>query len=325
MKSTLLFVTIIALAIFLTGCSSTTTVGKTFIGGTDGLTSSFLTGSPPDTTTDGGTGGFGIVVKLDNSGENDIKASDGYVQIWGLDGKTYNSNLPDFKKTFNQQSGFGDTLRGAVKNFDGSVLNGGTATVDFGDLKYLPTIQGDLQQKIWANICYKYTTKMAAQLCVKNTAEQALSSTDICTVEGEKNPQNSGAPIQITSLKESYAGNNKMGITLTIAHVGKGDAFFKDDQLNCNDVESNADKGKVHVNFDNIQIAGRSVPVVCQGVDNGYVRLFKDSSGKETTTVYCTVDTTGVSTVVEVPIQAELSYVYLQHISQDITIRHISK
>jgi hypothetical protein len=325
MNKGLVLIAIIAMTLFLTGCGQQTTTGKTFIGGTEALKTSFLAGSPPDKTTDGGTGGFSIVVKAENSGESDIAAADGYVQIWGLDAGTYGSSIPGFKKTFNDQSGFGEELRGAVKNFDGTVLNGGTATIEFGDLKYTPTIQGDIQQKIWANICYKYSTKVATQVCIKNNVEQALSGKEICQVEGEKNPQNSGAPIQVTSLKESYAGNGKIGLTLTIAHVGKGDNFFKDDKLECNDVESNTDKGKVHVSFKDVQVAGREVPVECQGMSDGYVRLFKDGTGKETTTLYCTVDISGSDNVVEVPLAAELSYVYLQHISQDITIRHISK
>jgi hypothetical protein len=316
---------IFALAVFVSGCNSKQTVGKTFIGGTEGLKTSFLAGSPPDRTTDGGTGGFTIVVKAENVGESNIDANDGYVQIWGLDASTYGSNLPDFKKTFADQQGFGEELRGAVKNFDGSVLNGGVATIEFGDLKYMPTIQGDIQQKIWANVCYKYTTKVATQICVKNNVEQALSGKEICEVEGEKNPQNSGAPVHVASLKESYAGNGKIGLTLQVSHVGTGDAFFKDDKLECNDVESNLNKGKVRIKFKDVQVSGKNVPVVCQGVTDGYVRLFADGSGKETTTLYCTVDVSGSSNVVEVPLELELGYVYLQHVESDITIRHISK
>jgi len=45
----------------------------------------------------------------------------------------------------------------------------------------------------------------------------------ICEVEGEKSPQNSGGPIQVTSLKEAYGGNGKIVLTVTIAHVGNGD------------------------------------------------------------------------------------------------------
>jgi hypothetical protein len=332
MKQVLVLLTILAMTVFLTGCGDQVTVGKTFIGGTEGLKTSFLPGNPPDKTTDGGTGGFSIVMKLENVGENTIPATEGYVQIWGLDPGTYSSNIPDFKKYFNQQSGFGTDLKGAVKNFDGTVLNGGTATVEFGNLKYLPAIQGDLQQKIWANVCYKYKTRMATQLCVKGTTEQALNNKDICEVEGEKNPQNSGGPISIASLKESYAGNGKMGLTLTLKHVGSGDNFFKDDKLECNDVESNTDRGKVWIGFKPVLVGGQNVPVTCQGMDGtstkngyvgGYVRLFKDGSGKETTTLYCTVDVSSSKTVVEVPLEAQLGYTYLQHITSDLTIRHI--
>ena len=327
MNKGIVLVIILAMTIFLSGCGQQTTKsGKAFIGGTVGLKTTFLEGSPPIRTTDGGTSGFSIVVKLENIGESSVAAGDGYVQIWGLDANTYGSTLVDFKKLFSDQTGFGTEIRPAMQNFDGTVLNGGVATIDFGELKYNPTIQGDIQQKIWANICYKYTTKVASQVCVKNDVEQALSSgSKICEVEGEKNPQNSGAPIQVTSLKESYAGPGKVGLTLTIAHVGDGDNFFKDDQLNCNDVESNMDKGKVKVTFSDVAVSGKNSPVVCQGMTDGYVKLFKDGSNKETTTLYCTVDVTGSNNVVEVPLAVELSYVYLQHVATDITIRHIAK
>ncbi len=326
MNKGIVLVIILAMTLFLSGCGGQTASGNTFIGGTEGLKVSFLPGSPPEKTTDGVTSGFGIVVKLENVGENSVAASDGYVQIWGLDANTYNSNIPDFKKKFSDQDGFGDEIRSARMNA-GQVLTGGVGTVDFGELKYMPVTQGDLPQTVWANVCYKYTTKVAAQICVKNNVEQALSGTNICEVEGEKNPQNSGAPIQVTSLKETYAGNGKIGLTLILSHEGSGDNFFKDDKLECRDVESNVDAGKVRVTFKDVQISGKDVPVKCQGVDdNGYVRLFKEASnGKATYTLYCTVDVSGSENVVEVPIGLELSYVYLQHITSSMTIRHITQ
>jgi hypothetical protein len=326
MNKGIILVIILAMTVFLSGCGEQQTVGNTFIGGTEGLKASFLTGTPPDKTTDGGSSGFSIVVKLENVGESSVAASDGYVQIWGLDAKTYNSNIPDFKKRFNQQDNFGTEIRGSRMNA-GTPLTGGVATIDFGELKYLPVTQGDLPQTVWANICYKYTTKVAAQICVKNNVEQALNGKNICEVEGEKNPQNSGAPIQVTSLKETYAGNGKIGLTLIISHAGNGDNFFKDDNLDCRDVESNVDAGKVRVKFSDVQVSGKSVPVLCQGMDsNGYVRLFKEaSSGTATYTLYCTVDVSGSNNVVEVPVGLELSYVYLQHITSPMTIRHITQ
>ena len=189
-RASVLFV-ILATMVFLVGCTEQGTMtGTSFIGGTTGLETSFLQGSPPDKTTDGGSSGFSIVIRADNIGESDVAPEDGYVQIWGLDAGTYGaSQYTDFKQQFQEP------IRGAQKSFDGSIINGGTSTIEFGDLSYLPTIQGDLPQTIYANICYKYSTKVAAQICVKNNAEQALNSKQVCEVEGEKYPQNSGAPI----------------------------------------------------------------------------------------------------------------------------------
>jgi hypothetical protein len=321
MKKVLALLAILAMSIFLTGCGETTTAGKTFIGGTEGIRVSFLPGQPPDTITDGGTSSFGIALKLENIGESTVKAGDLYVQILGIDGGIYNSQATDFKNTNKED------IRGAVKNFDGSVLNGGVSTIDFGELKYLGTSVGDLPQSPWADVCYKYTTQMAAQICVKSNIEQALSSKQICEVEGEKTPQNSGAPLQITSLKESYAGTDKIGLTLTITHSGAGDNFFKDSELKCNNVLSEPNAGKVKVTFKPVQVSGKSVPVICQGIDSeGYVKLYADNSAKATYNLYCTIDITGISkNVVQVPLEASLSYVYLQHVTKDMTLRHISK
>lgn len=322
MNKGLALLVVLSITLFLTGCGTQTAAGKTFIGGTEGLKASFLAGSPPDKTTDGGSSGFSIVVKLENVGENTVAPSEGYVEIWGLDAGTYNSTPANFKVPFDSE------IRGAKMNA-GTILTGGVSTVEFGELSYSPIIQGDISQTVWANICYKYTTQVAAQICVKNNVEQALGSKQICEVEGEKNPQNSGAPIQVTSLKETYAGNGKIGLTLILTHEGAGDNFFKatNGEPVCRDVESNSDAGKVKVEFTPVQVSGKNVPVVCQGSDaNGYVRLYKDtSSGKATYTLYCTVDVSGSNNVVEVPIALSLNYVYLQHITSPMTIRHITQ
>lgn len=320
MNKGLVLLVILGMTLFLTGCGEQTVAGKTFIGGTEGLRASFLPGSPPDKTTDGSSSSLGIVVKLENVGESAIAANDGYVQIWGLEPTAYGTTTEKFKKTF------GTEIRSARMNA-GAVLSGGIGTVEFGELKYSPIIQGDQPQTVWANICYKYKTQVAAQICVKNDIEQALNSKQLCEVEGEKNPQNSGGPIQVTSLKESYGGAGKIGLTLTLNHEGTGDNFFKDDKLDCRNVESNSDAGKVKVTFKDVQVSGKVVPVVCSGTDaNGYVRLYKDTtSGKATYTLSCTVDVSGSDNVVEVPISLDLSYVYLQTISSPMIIRHITQ
>ncbi len=310
----------------LSGCTNTDNRGgKAFIGGTEGLRTSFLGGNPPDEIFDGGQSTFAIVVKLENVGEDDMAANEGYVKINGLDPGTYGMGNP--KKMIDV------AIPGAKKNFDGSVLNGGIATVEFGDLSYEPVIQGNLQQTVWADICYKYTTRTTTQLCIKKDPQLLLGDKKICDVEGEKYPQNAGAPIQITSLKESFAGNGKVGISMILSHMGTGDAFFDPRvSLNdnaCNDVESNTNRGRVHVKVLPVRIGGAQITPVCTGLsepsgtNEGYIRLYKDGSGREQFSLYCTVDASSTDSIFEVPIEVETDYLYLQHLEKEITIRHV--
>ncbi len=329
MKHIGIYLILVFVVITLTGCSSgtQTTTGKAFVGGTEGLKMTYMPGSPPATIVDGGNSGFGIVVKLENVGEYNIKANDGYVKILGLEAGTYGeTKYADFKQNF------GSDINGAVKNYDGSVRNGQTATVEFGDLKYIPSIAGDLQQNVYAEACYKYQTRVATQICIKKDAQQMLNNNKICDVEGETNPQNSGAPVQITSLKESFAGNGKIGVTMTISHVGTGDAFFKDSVSECNDVETNTDRDKVKISFKPVQIGSANIYPKCTGLSEanagsseGFVRLYRDNSGKATATLYCTIDAGSVNSIFEVPLEATLSYKYLQHIETPLNIRHVAQ
>jgi hypothetical protein len=163
---------------------------------------------------------------------------------------------------------------------------------------------------------------------VKRTADQVLGSRKICDVEGDKLAQNSGAPIQVTSAKENFAGNNRIGVTLVIGHVGRGDNVFKDDAVDgCNDVEMNPDRGKVRVEVMPINIAGTLRIPVCSGLsereaDNiGYIRLFNDG-GRQSFSLYCTIDTAGVTSIYQIPFDVLMTYKYLEHLEKPITIRH---
>lgn len=324
LTTTCLIVIALALTFMLTACSGEQqTTGKTFIGGTEGLKQTYLAGNPPATVVDNGQQSFAIVVKLENLGEDDIKANEGYIQIAGLEPSNYNT--ASFKKAFPTD------IAGAKMNYDGSVLNGGTTTVEFGDLKYLSSTQGDMEQNVYADVCYKYTTKMSTQLCIKKDAAQSIEDDKICALEGEKNPQNSGAPIQITSLKESFSGSGKIALIMTLTHSGNGDAFFKDTDAVCNDVITNGNKDKVHIKFGSVTLAGKTTYPQCTGLSDsasgseGYLKMYKDASGKETATLYCTLDVSSTTTISEVPLQAEVTYLYLQHIETPINIRHVAK
>ncbi|MGV8151055.1 MAG: hypothetical protein ACP5NV_04970 [Candidatus Woesearchaeota archaeon] len=312
----------------LSGCGeNNTSGGRAFVGGIEGLTTQFIEGSPPAEIYDNQQSGFSIIVQMENTGEDDIEKGEGYVQIKGLDPKSY--GVTSLKKSFDTE------IRGAKKNADGSVLNGGIGIVEFGDLKYMYEIQGNLQQTVWADICYKYTTKTTAQLCVKKDPQLLLDDEKICDVEGDKEYQNSGGPIQVTSLKESFGGQGKLLVYITLTHSGTGDNFFDPrENLNgnaCNDVSTNTKKGMIHVLVKPINVGGKSITPKCSGLsdtsgDNeGYVRLNEDGSGKAQYLLYCSIDASSTDSEFEVPIDIETTYLYLEHLEKEITIRHIAK
>jgi hypothetical protein len=323
MKNVWTALVLTVLVLFLAGCTTSSSGGtnRAFIGGTEGLRLSFLGSNPPDAVFDGGSTSFSISVKVENIGESDVLANDGYVRIQGLDPQTYNW-VGDFVKLFPDQ-----TLNGAQRNFDGSVLNGGVVTVDFTDLSYLPSVQGNLQQTVWADICYKYSTRTTTLLCIKRSADQVLGSKKICDVEGEKYPQNSGAPVQVSSVKENFAGNNRIGVTMVITHSGNGDNVFKDTATECNDVETNQDRGKVKILVHPIRIGGVDRFPVCSGLSEklsdheGYIRLFSDGS-RQSFSLYCTIETGDVSSIFQIPLDVEMTYRYLDHLEKQINIRH---
>jgi len=324
MKKIAIGIFVIALAIFVVGCGQTNTNGgKAFIGGTVGLTSEFMPGQPPAAVFDGKQSEFAIVVKLENVGESDIAANDGYVSINGLEPGTYGTST--FKKNIDT------AIPGAKKNFDGNTLHGGIVTVEFDKLSYGPVIQGNLEQTVWADVCYKYMTKTTTQLCIKKDPQLLLNDNKICDVEGEKSPQNSGAPIQVTSLKESFAGNGKIGITLMIAHNGNGANFFDDRATICNDVETENTRGKIHVLVKPVTLGGKTVTPQCTGLsetsgtNQGYIRLFADGSGKAQYPLYCTIDASSTDSIFQVPIDAEFTYKYLQHVETSLEIRHVAQ
>jgi hypothetical protein len=326
MKNMSILVILVALAVVLSGCGTSNTGTNTaFIGGNTGLKVDFLPGNPPDAIYDANQSAFSIVTKLENVGETTVAAGDAYVRINGLDPGAYGWNGPFQKSTE-------EDILGARKNFDGSVLNGGVSTVEFGGLSYHTTIQGNLEQTIWADVCYKYTTKTTTQLCIKSNPQLLIGDQKICDVEGEKNPQNSGAPIQVTSLKESFAGTGKIGVSMVITHTGTGDAFFDPDAAVCNDIESEPTRGKVYVKVLPVTLGGANIMPRCTGMsgtggqsNQGYVHLYKDGSGKEQFTLYCTIDASSTDSIFQVPIEANITYKYLEHLEKTITIRHVTQ
>ncbi len=312
----------IAAMLVLTGCTNTkqAKIDTPFIGGTEGVKMNFITGAPPDQIFDGGKGEFGVFVELENVGEADVPAGAGYIEILGI-------NPNDFGKQSQADllEGINRLLQRSRKNFEGTIIRGDKTVVEFPRLKYTRDIHGNIPVKIRAELCYDYKTETSASICVKrNALTTGLDTKKICEISGDKTAYNSGGPVQITSLKQSPIGDDKIQIIFEIDHMGDkvNNQIYEKGSV-CDDQITNNKRNRVFIRV-NSRVNGRMPE--CSSLDervdsaSGFITLY-DSQKRAIT---CTLDLAGVNSVYEDLFTLDLQYRYSQFIEKEITIRDVS-
>ncbi len=314
---------LLCLLLFIAGCAEEEAeIGPKetpFVGGKTALAMSFTEGAPPDEIFDNGQYPFSIVLKLENKGENDISAGDGYIKIVGI-------NPTDFGKTnANLKQNIPEDIRGTRKNTEGDIISGDTIVMEFTDFNYLPDVQGNFDgPRIRPELCYDYETKTSTQICVKSDLLHDAETKEICSVSGIKTTYNSGGPIHITEFKEAPLGSDKIQVSFKVEHVGDvNDRIFKKG-TECDYRVSNLDKNKVYVEVTS-DINGKKAS--CSGLqeptaDNsaGYVTLWD----MKPRTVVCSVDVSNVEGVFEELFTVSLKYRYMQFIEKQILVKDVS-
>lgn len=311
-----LFTILIMLSLLAVGCGEqqddttrTGAQGKAFIGGTKGLEMTFFADAPPDVVYDKDFP-FSIHLKLENVGESDVGSGQATVQVIGIDPKDFgNVNL---KKTNAEE------LLGAKIDPQGNQIAGGISDIEFSNLQAAPIV-GNVEHTVRAEMCYPYSTKAITTYCVLKDllgTTRKAGETPFCDPNTVRQAENSGAPVQITGVKQSVTGKDKVSLTFDITHVGSGLLYGKN--TNCEGTVSNKDK--VHV-----KIISEGQSVQCSGLGGGIegdVQLY-GTSGKGTRAIVCTLDLTGERTDNEKQIQIELSYDYKQIIDKKIVVRQL--
>ena len=320
MKKILVILAIIMM-ILVGGCKSDKDTGggsKAFVGGDTAIEMEFIDGAPPDEVYDNGQYPFSVAIKIENVGEEDIDVNQGYIKITGI-------NPTDFgKSSVDMTQDFPDDLDGVKKNVDGSTLSGGVGIAEFNDLNYEPDVAGDFEgPRIRAEACFDYKTRASSNICVKEDLLTNEGSESICELSEDKDVENSGGPIQVTSVTEQPMGSDKIHVSFVVDHVGDvNDRFFKV-STECDDKPTNSDRYKVFVDVTS-DING--VTAECSGLQDassdkssGYITLFD----KEPRTVICSFDVSGASGEFEDLFTVELSYRYMQFIEKNILVKDV--
>jgi hypothetical protein len=240
-----------------------------FIGGNDGLVFSFMPGMPPEqegAILDNGQSPFSIGLKITNKGEYDLKPNELQLSLQGLLPDQFNLQWADLTKVLS------DPLPGGKKLPDGSVSQGQTTTISFDGLSYLPDARGDLLKSFRVDACYHYRTKSTTFVCITNHGNDlVLTNQDqqICSTNGVKTVADSGAPVQITNVRETPQGDSKVTVMFSIEKKGSGVVYAPQPEgvipSNCEDSIVNPDKNKVHLKIYLPDQSSSSVAVSCTG------------------------------------------------------------
>ncbi len=306
----------------LAGCSGnekkeTGPAGARFVGGTQGLDLSFAPGSLPDQIMDKDQP-FAISLVLKNVGEHNIEnGADVKASITGIDPADFGVSASDL--TESPDTG----LRGAQIDASGGKVEGETISLDFpasgNSFVHQKTIAGSVQYNVRADVCYKYGTVANTKLCVlEDILGTTGSSGKLCEINQEKPVENSGAPVQVTSFRESVSSANKVAFVFKVEHKGTGTVHKEGSGCS----KEFADKDKVHVKID----TGLTDGLTCSGLQNG-AASGSTYEGDATLLngareIRCT-QTINNPTDIEKLVRIDLTYDYDQYIQKTLTVQHV--
>ena len=283
-------------------------VGVPFIGGTDGLSIEYIPDSPPPEVFDEGDFPFDVVVKVQNQGEYLVASNDAVVKVSGILPSEFSTSASALTENP------GEDLLPKRKDSDGNIIPSNPVFVEFTGLNHVTPIVGAAQTfPIRAEICYAYGTLANTLLCSRENI-LVPEKNGICDVDAQKTVYNSGAPVQITSLRESPRAANKIGFTFKVAHVGDGKLFERGSVC----VDDRTLKDRVYV-----EVSSGLPGLSCTGLGGG-----GDASGSATLfggekIITCTQNIPSPADF-EFPIVIEVTYDYEEGVQTSIIVKSVS-
>lgn len=282
-------------------------IGAPFIGGTEGITMEYLQDAPPAEVFDGGDFPFDIVVKLQNKGEWLIPAANAVITISGI--------LPaEFQKTeASMQQNPTEDLLAMRKDAEGNIIKSNPVFVEFTGFNHATSIAGATQTfPLRATACYAYGTLGNALLCSRKNI-LAPAANGVCLIDEDKQVFNSGAPVQVTSLREDPRAPNKIGFTFKVQYQGEGKIYERGSVC----LDDRAVKDKVFVDVKTGLPGLRCTGLTQGGEASGFITLF---GGEKIIT--CTQQIPSQSDF-KFPVVIELTYDFEEDIQTDITVKSI--
>ena len=299
------------------GADSNTRTGgdvASFIGGNRGLDLKFFDGAPPREVYDSQGFVFDINVRAENVGEFDIAPGLVRMEITGIDPTDFGG--------VNLLKTNAELLRGADIDPNGNIISGSITEFNYPRLEVQRQLTGNVQFNLRAEACYPYGTLTISQVCILRDMlgfTRKTGEAPFCEPNEQKIVENSGSPIQVTSLKESSVGKDKLSFTFEVSHIGEGFVYRKATQCDNTQIRN---RDVVHVKVD----TGIPGNLQCSGLEGGGAEgdlTMFGADGKETRSVVCTQELPANRNDHEKPITITTTFDYEQFVDQPVFVTHI--
>jgi hypothetical protein len=309
MDKRLLFLAILTTLLVACQPGSKQTELTQFIGGTQGVSATFEANTPPKEAFDGGFSPFDVVVRLENKGEQDIKAGDTTVRITGVLEPEFNLKSGDLTKKVSEE------LSPVHKDNTGKVISGNPVFVEFKNFNHIGAIAGNaLDFPIRADVCYSYATTASTLLCSRANILQPQPN-GICEVTGDKPVANSGSPIQVANVKQAARSANSITFSFDLTHAGTGKVFQQSSV--CDSTQrSFADNTHVDVETGVPGLSCSRLDATGDGKAGGLIKMFTN-----TATITCTQQISSPTDAV-IPAIITVGFDYQEEAQTTVTVKH---
>ncbi len=283
MNKKILLIILATALLVLSACEGETTQPSTtgFAGGDKGVEASFVTNAPPDRVADAGQEPFTVQVELTNMGEHHVLREDVFVRLRGFSASAFGVTNEDLIAHPE------DDLYPVRKSPDGSIISPPDIPVIFEGFNYQGEEITNVPFTFSAKTCYNYETIAVSNICVKENFNDDRPG-DLCQVSGRRQVSNSGAPVQVTNIRQAPQGRDATSITLSIKQTAKDGGQVSRPDTECS--TSQQDEDRVFVSVTGLE-EHPGDQVRCVGLlggdsSSGFITL----TGNEPREISCTVE-----------------------------------
>lgn len=311
------------------GAASGSAPRTPFIGGTAGITINFEKDSPPPEVTDDESFGFKTILRLKNDGETKVEKGKMKVNLVGFDPQDFGADNENIREQTPE-----DDLDSRKRDAEGNTIDGTTTFASFPkgtNDDFIPRkFSGNTEFTFRANVCYAYETRATTKLCILRDMINIRDSS-LCKPTQGRTVYSSSAPVQVTNLRESVIGKDKVAFSFDISLSGNVDIFSDNSDTSPSGSFDQAcpsdprERRKVE-NKVKVEITTTGDPVVqppkCGGLDRGNIGVITLVSGKRTLT--CTSDLSTDRVDLEKTIDIKLNYNVLDTKETKVLVKHLA-